>query len=311
MAVLRPPPGPVHPRSRGEHVADPGFRIANPGSSPLARGTPRPQPARRPAHRFIPARAGNTSSLLGMRIRSSVHPRSRGEHCPCRSTRPRSSGSSPLARGTRAPRPLRPDDVRFIPARAGNTRSAMPAPMPRAVHPRSRGEHLSAAQYALGRVGSSPLARGTRAPAAVPARDHRFIPARAGNTGAARVLRSRRPVHPRSRGEHGFTHLCYDGQYGSSPLARGTPRPAPHRRRAGRFIPARAGNTPRSASMPLSMSVHPRSRGEHAYRRGVSLVADGSSPLARGTPWPAGHELRGRRFIPARAGNTSPPACAR
>ena len=56
---------PAHPRSRGEHF---GRRAADRhefGSSPLAWGTP---PCMFPGHcrkRLIPARAGNTASLLG------------------------------------------------------------------------------------------------------------------------------------------------------------------------------------------------------------------------------------------------------
>ena len=52
---------PAHPRSRGEHVpvwVSPG--LVN-GSSPLARGTHRPEGLRRRNTRLIPARAGNTA----------------------------------------------------------------------------------------------------------------------------------------------------------------------------------------------------------------------------------------------------------
>ena len=52
----------VHPRSRGEHLADLAGSGGDPGSSPLARGTRMSASVRLFSIRFIPARAGNTSS---------------------------------------------------------------------------------------------------------------------------------------------------------------------------------------------------------------------------------------------------------
>ncbi|CDM39384.1 hypothetical protein PPSAL_0769 [Ectopseudomonas oleovorans] len=99
--------------------------------------------------------------------------------------------------------------------------------------------------------------------------------------------------------------------YGSSPLARGTHparQPAGHR---GRFIPAGAGNTLFGPRYRTSAAVHPRWRGEHIKAHGDALFGGGSSPLARGT-LPGSHSgLRGTRFIPAGAGNTSVRACRR
>ena len=213
-------------------------------------------------------------------------------------------GSSPLARGTRRVR----DDIhalhRFIPARAGNTPCARRDLQRRSVHPRSRGEHVPMTADDWRRVGSSPLARGTRLHLRQCYRLERFIPARAGNTyGIARGL-PQAPVHPRSRGEHVAIRRMMSVHRGSSPLARGTlgtPSDIPLTRR---FIPARAGNTPPGPRRSATRPVHPRSRGEHAWCDAEGLRCDGSSPLARGTR--AGEALGGEpdRFIPARAGNT-------
>ena len=52
---------PVHPRACGEHRAVMPAKMLKPGSSPRVRGT-RAYPARSYGERFIPARAGNTSS---------------------------------------------------------------------------------------------------------------------------------------------------------------------------------------------------------------------------------------------------------
>ena len=173
---------PVHPRSRGEHRLRGVLDSLLPGSSPLARGTPRRDRARLGPARFIPARAGNTSHVPAREPHPPVHPRSRGEHFEKSCRAGDMGGSSPLARGTRL-RPRRLSDLqRFIPARAGNTRRSRSRPRSRTVHPRSRGEHSR--ELASGDLtnGSSPLARGTRRLRGPGAHLIRFIPARAGNT---------------------------------------------------------------------------------------------------------------------------------
>ncbi|SOD99423.1 hypothetical protein SAMN05421508_1094 [Caenispirillum bisanense] len=176
----------------------------------------------------------------------------------------RPNGSSPLERGTLHGvvhvRPM----VRFIPARAGNTRPGGWQATQCPLHPRSRGEHGVVDNQPTSKHGSSPLVRGTRPCAAA----------------------SRRPstVHPRSCGEHFVNNLMQQG--------------------ATRFIPARAGNTSSSRPGTRWRAVHPRSCGEHISNFGFVSSPTGSSPPARGntmqddlTP------LHQPRFIPARAGN--------
>ena len=276
-----------------------------PGSSPLARGTLRLRTPPAPAARFIPARAGNTSSIAIPSRRATVHPRSRGEHDEDGIYHDQSTGSSPLARGTRRRQRRRRVRGRFIPARAGNTVLALLSYSRFTVHPRSRGEHRGRSVLLYRCCGSSPLARGTRR-RQVPRRLlRRFIPARAGNTGPSSSRTEPRTVHPRSRGEHGKHSAIAWRAYGSSPLARGTHPEDAIGLSPQRFIPARAGNTPAEWMPPKAPAVHPRSRGEHSPIGCASRPSDGSSPLARGTP-PATVRARPRpRFIPARAGNTS------
>ena len=213
---------PVHPRSRGEHVRAGWRAAADPGSSPLARGTRTTTYGKDAAIRFIPARAGNTTPTRARRSPRTVHPRSRGEHAGGRSGGLAYAGSSPLARGTLEGRWHGHPQRRFIPARAGNTWDvALPGRFT-AVHPRSRGEHGRARRGMAWLGGSSPLARGTRRHRFACRMDARFIPARAGNT----FGESRHPppptVHPRSRGEHTQSAAGLPGVDGSSPLARGT-----------------------------------------------------------------------------------------
>jgi len=112
---------------------------------------------------------------------------------------------------------------------------------------------------------------------------YRFIPARAGNTKSRPLNTGRRPVHPRTRGEHSSS-ACSAFQYsGSSPHARGTPPEAPDEGGNRRFIPARAGNTNQSIPRFPTSSVHPRTRGEHINGHAKTQTGLGSSPHARGT----------------------------
>ena len=237
----------VHPRSRGEHLDDVPAGAGRIGSSPLARGTPLMGSIEPPMY--------------------PVHPRSRGEHGSFRAPGRGQAGSSPLARGTPAGAGRSILSRRFIPARAGNTSPARTWGRSRSVHPRSRGEHAPAAPAAAPANGSSPLARGTLPAPGGGGRGPRFIPARAGNTRPGPRPGPRPSVHPRSRGEHGPGHHDPRTCRGSSPLARGTPRPRAPGRARPRFIPARAGNTAAPLAAPGGAAVHPRSRGEHARAR--------------------------------------------
>ena len=172
-------------------------------------------------------------------------------------------GSSPLARGTR---PLVSDKISqggLIPARAGNTRRSLHGGRSRRAHPRSRGEHFVLSARLLWRMGSSPLARGTRPLVSDKISQGGLIPARAGNT-----TRQSRPggahrAHPRSRGEHPILVLISSRRAGSSPLARGTPGFISIKHDATGLIPARAGNTVWGGVTIRTIRAHPRSRGEH------------------------------------------------
>ena len=214
----------VHPRSRGEHNPSGAGNEAAIGSSPLARGTPPDLTLPASPPRFIPARAGNTGRARRTSLGGSVHPRSRGEHIAGVPLAWAHDGSSPLARGTHRPSDGDARRARFIPARAGNTRSSPGCSPSPPVHPRSRGEHSPGGGRSIEFTGSSPLARGTRQGFGEFSNVTRFIPARAGNTKETRKQDDHLPVHPRSRGEHSRRCSASVKPVGSSPLARGTPR---------------------------------------------------------------------------------------
>ena len=215
------------------------------GSSPLARGTrDRFERGIIPAG-LIPARAGNTPLCVRWACPSWAHPRSRGEHTSAAAGSSPVRGSSPPARGTLLTIFDGLKAVGLIPARAGNTRSFTDSLSLRRAHPRSRGEHRRKSPIPPHKLGSSPLARGTRTQELPVVTVAGLIPARAGNTRSSHGHHRVDGAHPRSRGEHRCASRCRLVWLGSSPLARGTPpRPFFRARRPG-LIPARAGNTPR------------------------------------------------------------------
>ena len=152
--------------------------------------------------------------------------------------------------------------------------------------------------------GSSPLARGTPALDANRTSVRGLIPARAGNTRGLSVAAGADGAHPRSRGEHFLTSDLTAWLWGSSPLARGTPRRRTLLLASLGLIPARAGNTPPARYHARGTRAHPRSRGEHRRIAWVLVISTGSSPLARGTQAIRLSEHRVNGLIPARAGNT-------
>ena len=113
----------VHPRACGEHalLRHPAWCVR--GSSPRVRGTLRAAEGAHSEPRFIPARAGNTQFSASCVLTVTVHPRACGEHALSQWLITAPSGSSPRVRGTPVRHRLADRRSRFIPARAGNTRT--------------------------------------------------------------------------------------------------------------------------------------------------------------------------------------------
>ena len=177
----------------------------------------------------------------------------------------------------------RETDNRFIPAHAGNTRSAGVGSPNGSVHPRARGEHLEPLGWTCDHPGSSPRTRGTHISNIRSSSSARFIPAHAGNTGWVDAKGIGFAVHPRARGEH-VSRASFDPVLtGSSPRTRGTLFGILGSKISFRFIPAHAGNTPAPRWGAGSTTVHPRARGEHGEKQVGRVAAIGSSPRTRGT----------------------------
>ncbi len=152
------------------------------GSSPRSRGTHRWSAHRRVHDRFIPAIAGNTPARFITGSPAPVHPRDRGEHFRLLSPPRCEHGSSPRSRGTQEKDLRKRTLLRFIPAIAGNTRTACRRRWAPPVHPRDRGEHSYSFSRIRSNSGSSPRSRGTLKNSGRLRGHSRFIPAIAGNT---------------------------------------------------------------------------------------------------------------------------------
>ena len=192
-------------------------------------------------------------------------------------------GSSPHMRGTLAHLLPSADELRFIPAWAGNARCPVAAETSSTVHPRMRGERCSSWGTWVAMAGSSPHTRGTHHLAPRHAVQQRFIPAYAGNAARSMFSRIISAVHPRMCGERGTQPCGVLRLLGSSPHTRGTRRPRVRSHKTRRFIPACAGNAGTNGRKPATTSVHPRMCGERLQDIGYLQRNAGPSPHVRGT----------------------------
>ena len=215
-----------------------------------------------------------------------AHPRSRGENASIDAKAAELGGSSPLTRGKLGLEYGGDGLDRLIPAHAGKTAIVALSAAHATAHPRSRGENPGSVLSTIPVSGSSPLTRGKLVTDSTGARRGRLIPAHAGKTVWGRLVRPRRPAHPRSRGENGIEEFHERKNGGSSPLTRGKHRLAVLTQLRERLIPAHAGKT--SIGLP------------------TQVLGFGSSPLTRGKRPRHPRPLPELRLIPAHAGKTLP-----
>ena len=119
-------------------------------------------------------------------------------------------------------------------------------------------------------------------------------------------MSTREWAHPRSRGENDPKELPGVAGAGSSPLTRGKPDRAAGPGQVLGLIPAHVGKTLYLAGMSISVTAHPRSRGENPRQMSAARRAAGSSPLTRGKPEARSNAAERSRLIPAHAGKTTP-----
>ncbi len=216
--------------------------------------------------------------------------------------------SPPLARGAPPTQPPCATRTGLTPARAGSTYPTAAGWCPSGTHPRSRGEHLSLANFSAASRDSPPLARGAQLGQQVHGVGVGLTPARAGSTSASCARPTATRTHPRSRGEHGYPMITDPTIVDSPPLARGAhTRTGPWFCATG-LTPARAGSTHCWASTITPRRTHPRSRGEHEGNVGLTAGFRDSPPLARGARHPVHPRRQGLGLTPARAGST--PRCS-
>ena len=209
-----------HPRACGERpIAGRCMGTSIGPSSPRVRGTLM-RPSRIRLLRTSPRRGTPRRRPADPR---SDHPRACGER-----------GSSRPARCSIA--------SGYIPARAGNARSAAGSPRRSPVQPRACGERDPVAERNPQVLGTAPRVRGTLEIRTRHVPVGRYSPARAGNADGNEQRRSVRPVQPRACGERDFKMLDEAGITGTAPRVRGTLRAGRHLLRRLRYSPARAGN---------------------------------------------------------------------
>ena len=294
------------------------------GSPLRGQGTRLSGSVRKSSRRFTPARAGNTPPRSTVTTASSVHPCAgrehvlpfyvgagnrgsplRGQGTPSGATVEATFAGSPLrGQGTRPrsypPRPHR----RFTPARAGNTRRIQVSGVNTAVHPCAGREHLLATIVGSRFIGSPLRGQGTPWPARRHSAIRRFTPARAGNTSMTTAGWTGTSVHPCAGREHWRRTVRLSSSSGSPLRGQGTRVRGGRAFLRGRFTPARAGNTRRTAGSCCSPPVHPCAGREHPSCQTPEVAAPGSPLRGQGTHPGAGRRIARDRFTPARAGNT-------
>ena len=271
----------VYPRvCGGTGLRRPGQRVGE-GLSPRVRGN-RGLATPPPNLRSIPACAGEPGAPIAAGADRTVYPRVCGGTVGLHRPRAGAGGLSPRVRGNRRRSLVAPPHGWSIPACAGEPERARRSQSKSMVYPRVCGGTTSTWQKPAGLKGLSPRVRGNRINDIPDGPTVMVYPRVCGGT-----RRGRRPA----------SYL-----EGLSPRVRGNPvRKSPHHR-AGRSIPACAGEPVLEAHQGLSHTVYPRVCGGTTTASLPLSQMPGLSPRVRGNRVSPLAVHEGGRSIPACAG---------
>ena len=326
------PLGWVYPRTGGGNPFRSRRNRSAYGLSPHGRGKPRRAIQERQARRSIPARAGETVATSNQRTAPAVYPRTGGGNCAGQPVPSSRTGLSPHGRGKHVPGGKQRPAQRSIPARAGETGSGSAAGIANRVYPRTGGGNRYTPQVVLPSPGLSPHGRGKPLPTRSICGWTRVYPRTGGgNLDGTGLPTGVRGLSPHGRGKHSanphFVQLkrSIPARAGETepaahqqPLPKVYPRTGGGNRVAGwlgalglRSIPARAGETRLWSRRCRIRQVYPRTGGGNRTTCGPLSIRKGLSPHGRGKPHRVSQGQDSVRSIPARAGETRPPAAAR
>ena len=131
---------------------------------------------------------------------------------------------------------------------------------------------------------------------------HGIIPAYAGQISSLFFLKASQRDHPRIRGTNNCLMACFLITSGSSPHTRDKSRAGSSLRKAGRIIPAYAGQMKDTTYDKFSVRDHPRIRGTNISKQLCNIAFWGSSPHTRDKFPPYFFSKRLKGIIPAYAG---------
>ena len=194
-----------------------------------------------------------------------------------------------------------PED-RITPAYAGKSAAALLEALGTADHPRVRGEEAAVWAPELLEHGSPPRTRGRAGRAGSAVARKRITPAYAGKRGRPAAPGSRRPDHPRVRGEEVFLQDLIRLLGGSPPRTRGRADLPTGVTLTRRITPAYAGKRPPISPNRRRSADHPRVRGEEEDEGPRHAAGGGSPPRTRGRGDPLQRHRGLRRITPAYAG---------
>ena len=171
--------------------------------------------------RIIPARAGQTVSVLKVSGEVTDHPRACGANEEPSQSELFDAGSSPRVRGKLRYRHYPLLVARIIPAHAGQTCCRRRPSRSRPDHPRACGANNFEESKPLPAIGSSPRMRGKPSTRGLQGTRRRIIPAHAGQTTFCPAIYALKTDHPRACGANPSMSQKWFSVCGSSPRMRG------------------------------------------------------------------------------------------